>query len=59
VGEAFTLLTCPPGADVAPYHNRQIVLLSPRDCLDWLDPSSDAAEFVRPLPEGSLAVTRA
>jgi putative SOS response-associated peptidase YedK len=59
VGEAFTLLTCPPGADVAPYHNRQVVLLSPRDGLGWLDPASDAAEFVRPLPEGSLAVARA
>jgi putative SOS response-associated peptidase YedK len=59
VGEAFTLLTCPPGADVAPYHNRQVVLLSPRDCLNWLDPASDPEAFIRPLPEGSLAVTRA
>jgi putative SOS response-associated peptidase YedK len=44
---------------VAPYHNRQVVLLSPRDGLGWLDPASDAAELVRPLPEGSLAVARA
>ncbi|HVF36782.1 MAG TPA: SOS response-associated peptidase family protein, partial [Sphingomicrobium sp.] len=29
VGEAFTLLTAEPGADVAPYHRRQIVLLGP------------------------------
>ena len=25
VGEAFTLLTCPPGPDVVPYHARQVV----------------------------------
>src|SRR5690606_12600989 len=29
VGEAFTMLTSEPGADVTPYHNRQIVVLSP------------------------------
>ena len=58
-GEAFTLLTCPPGPDVAPYHNRQVVLLSPRDCFAWLDPGREAGDFVRPLPEGSLAVERA
>ena len=27
VGEAYTLLTAPPGPDVQPYHNRQIALL--------------------------------
>ena len=27
VGEAFTLLTAPPGPDIAPYHDRQIVIL--------------------------------
>ena len=55
VGEAFSLLTCPPGPDVAPYHNRQVVLLSPADCARWLDPATDAAELVRPLPAGTLA----
>lgn len=58
VGEAFTLLTCEPGPDVAPYHNRQVVLLSPADCFAWLDPTRDAAEFVHPLPGGSLRVER-
>jgi putative SOS response-associated peptidase YedK len=55
VGEAFSLLTCPPGADVAPYHNRQIVLLTPAECLRWLDPATDAGELIRPLPAGTLA----
>jgi putative SOS response-associated peptidase YedK len=59
VGEAFTMLTCEPGADVAPYHNRQVVLLSPRDCLGWLDPASAAQDYVKPLTGGSLAVAAA
>lgn len=59
VGEAFTLLTCPPGPDVAPYHDRQIVLLSPPDCFAWLDAATAAEGFVRALPEGTLNVTRA
>lgn len=59
VGEAFTLLTCPPGADVAPYHNRQVVLLSPADCFRWLDLAAVAETFVQPLPAGSLEVARA
>ncbi|HEY7807394.1 MAG TPA: SOS response-associated peptidase family protein [Croceibacterium sp.] len=59
VGEAFTMLTCPPGPDVEPYHNRQVVLLSPADCFAWLDPAEAAERFVQPLPMGSLAVARA
>ena len=59
VGEAFTLLTCAPGPDIAPYHNRQVVLLSPQACFGWLDPASVAQDFVRPLPGGSLSVARA
>jgi putative SOS response-associated peptidase YedK len=58
VGEAFTLLTCQPGPDIAPYHNRQVVLLSPRDCFAWLDPASAAEAFVKPLSAGSLEVAR-
>ena len=59
VGEAFTLLTCEPGADIAPYHDRQVVLLSPAECFGWLDAASVAADFVRPLAAGSLTVARA
>ena len=59
IGEAFTMLTTEPGPDVAPYHNRQIVLLSPQDCIAWLDPAASAEPFVQPLPQGSLAVTAA
>jgi hypothetical protein len=36
-----------------------VVLLSPQDCFAWLKPGSVAADFVKPLPEGSLTVSPA
>ena len=58
VGEAFTMLTCPPGPDIAPYHSRQVVVLG-RDCwAAWLDPAVASADLCQPLPEGSLSVER-
>ena len=56
VGEAYTMLTCPPGPDVAPYHDRQVVVLGPGDWARWLDPKVAASDVLRPLPEGSLEV---
>lgn len=56
VGEAWSMLTCPPGPDVAPYHNRQVVVLSPADCARWLDPEVPSAELCQPLPADSLTV---
>jgi putative SOS response-associated peptidase YedK len=56
VGEAFTMLTCPPGEDIAPYHNRQVALLAPADFAAWLDPQVPARDLLQPLPGGSLAV---
>ena len=56
VGEAFTMLTCEPSPDVAPYHSRSIVLFSPADCACWLDTAIPARELLKPLPAGSLAV---
>ena len=38
MGEAFTTLTSEPGPDVAPYHNRQVVVLDRTDWASWLDP---------------------
>ena len=55
-GEAFTLLTVDPGPDVAPYHNRQVVVLDREDWLAWLDLARPEAELLRALPAGSLAV---
>jgi putative SOS response-associated peptidase YedK len=52
----FTLLTTEPGPDVAPIHNRQIVVLGPENWLAWLELSRPESELLRPLPQGSLAV---
>ena len=59
VGEAFTLLTVPPGADVARYHGRQIALLEPPHWPAWLDGSASSTELLRPSDAGSLSVSAA
>jgi len=40
VGEAFSLLTADPSPEVAPIHNRQIILPKPDQWVSWLDPST-------------------
>jgi len=55
-GEAFTLLTCEPGPDIARYHRRQVVLLDRRDWAGWLDGSVPAPDLLRPTPAGTLSV---
>jgi putative SOS response-associated peptidase YedK len=57
-GDAFTLLTTEPGPDVAPIHDRQMVVLDRPDWLAWLDliiirPESG---LLRALSAGSLVV---
>jgi putative SOS response-associated peptidase YedK len=56
VPEAFTLLTTAPGPDVAPIHNRQMVVLDRADWMAWLDLTRPEAELLRALPAGSLEV---
>jgi len=56
VGEPFTMLTCEPGPDVAPYHHRSIVVLAPEECARWLDPATAERDILKPPPAGSLAV---
>jgi putative SOS response-associated peptidase YedK len=55
-GDAFTLLTTEPSADVAPIHDRQMVVLERSDWRAWLESSRPEAELLRPLPAGSLRV---
>ena len=57
-GEAFTLLTTEPGPDVAPIHDRQMVVLESADWLAWLDLTRPEVELLRPLPAGSFAVEK-
>ena len=59
VGEAFTLLTVPPGPDIQPYHNRQIALLSPTQWRSWLDGSVSSKALLQPAPAGGLSVEAA
>lgn len=53
---AFTLLTTTPGPDVAPIHDRQMVVLDRTDWAAWLEGTRPESELLRPLPEGGLAV---
>jgi putative SOS response-associated peptidase YedK len=59
VGEACTMLTVEPGPDVAPYHNRQIVVLDRDRWAAWLDPKVPAREILEPSPAGTFEVTLA
>jgi putative SOS response-associated peptidase YedK len=54
---SFAMLTTAPGADVAPYHNRQVVVLRPENWAAWIHMTKTEVELLRPLPEGSLEVT--
>ena len=56
VGEAYTMLTCPPGPDVTPYHGRQVAVLKRDDWLRGLDPAVPATTILGPLPARSLKV---
>jgi len=56
VGEAFTLLTVPPGPDITPYHNRQVALLDPPDWRSWLDSSISSKDLLQPSRAGELRV---
>ena len=57
VGEAFTLLTVPPGEDIQPYHHRGVALLSPPQWRTWLDGSTRCLDVLRPSEAGSLTVS--
>ena len=55
-GEAFTLLTTAPGPDVAPIHDRQMVVLNRSEWSAWLEQTGNEGDLLRPLPAGSLHV---
>lgn len=59
VGQAFTMLTVPPGPDIAPYHDRGVALLRPPDWRSWLDGSASSKQLLRPSAGGSLTVRAA
>lgn len=55
---AFAMLTTEPGPDVAPYHDRQVVVLAPEAGMAWLDLSRPEGEMLKALPAGALSVDR-
>jgi len=54
--DAFTMLTTEPGPDIAPYHDRQVVVLQPADWASWLYLSRPEADLLKPSPAGALGV---
>jgi putative SOS response-associated peptidase YedK len=57
--ESFTILTCAPGADCEPYHNRQPVILEQDQWAAWLDLKADATSILRAGAANSIAIERA
>ena len=54
--EAFTLLTINPSPDVAPIHDRQMVVLERADWSAWLEQTGNEVDLLRALPADSLKV---
>ena len=50
------MLTMEPGPDIAPDHDRQIVILERDTWSDWLDSTIPAQSLIKPLAAGSLHV---
>lgn len=55
IGEAFTMLTTEPGADVAPYHSRQVAVIEAARWAPWLN-GEDSKSLLKPARAGSLSV---
>jgi hypothetical protein len=45
-----------PSPDVAPIHDRQMVILERADWSEWLEKIGNEADLLRALPAGSLEV---
>lgn len=56
--EAYAILTVDSNPDVAPYQERQMVVLRRERRMQWLDLSRPEPELLRPLPAGSFRVER-
>jgi putative SOS response-associated peptidase YedK len=56
--EAFTMLTVAPGPDIAPFHDRQIVVHPLDRALGWITGSASEEDLIQPLPAGALEVAQ-
>ena len=52
--DCFAMLTVDPGPDIAPYHDRQIVVLPPDKGMPWLELSRPESDILKALPRASL-----
>ncbi len=50
------MLTTEPGPDVAPFHDRQIVVLEQGRAMEWLDLTRPETELLVALPPNSMTV---
>jgi putative SOS response-associated peptidase YedK len=58
--ESFSIVTCEPGPDCSPYHNRQPVILERDQCAGWLDlTTADPMPILRAGEAGAIGVERA
>ena len=53
-----SLLTCEPGPDIVPLHDRQVVIVEPADWGEWLTSDADVGHLLRPAPAGHIKVER-
>jgi putative SOS response-associated peptidase YedK len=53
---SFAMLTTRPGPDIAPYHDRQVVVLRRADWAHWLFLTKPEEELLKPLAAGALRV---
>ena len=58
-GSSFSMLTVPPGPDIAPIHNRQIVVLERTDWRAWLEGGAAPTALLTPSAEGTFTVAQA
>ena len=56
--ESCAILTTTANAEVAPYSDRQMVIIRREDRMAWLDLTVPEEELLRPLPAGSFRVQR-
>jgi putative SOS response-associated peptidase YedK len=57
-GEAYSLVTCEPGEDVAPIHSRQPVILGRTAWRRWLTAADWPSDLAGPSPAGTLRAVR-
>lgn len=55
---AYAIITCAPGPDLAPYEDRQKVYLAQEMWGEWLSGRAREEDVLKPLPAGTLKVTR-